>query len=41
MKCSQLTETLEKAKIPLPVTRIDSNEEDDDKVRKIPLGKIG
>ncbi|MEQ1797005.1 MAG: hypothetical protein ABL872_03575 [Lacibacter sp.] len=38
----QLTETLEKAKIPLPVTRIDSNDEEgDDKVRKIPLGKIG
>lgn len=35
----QLKETLEKAKIPYPVTRID--EEDDEKVRKIPLGKIG
>jgi len=36
----QLTETLEKAKIPLPLTRIDS-EEEDEKIRKIPLGKIG
>jgi hypothetical protein len=35
----QLAETLEKAKIPYPVTRID--EEEDEKVRKIPLGKIG
>ncbi len=35
----QLKETLEKAKIPYPVTRID--EEEDEKVRKIPLGKIG
>ncbi|MFY7839135.1 MAG: hypothetical protein ACOVP7_02615 [Lacibacter sp.] len=35
----QLKETLEKAKIPYPVTRID--EEGDEKVRKIPLGKIG
>jgi hypothetical protein len=30
---------LEKAKIPYPVTHID--EEEDEKVRKIPLGKIG
>lgn len=37
----QLTETLEKAKIPFPVTRIDADEESDEKVRKIPLGKIG
>jgi hypothetical protein len=37
----QLTETLEKAKIPLPVTRIDGDQEEDEKVRKIPLGKIG
>lgn len=38
----QLTETLEKAKIPFPVTtRIDADEEEDEKVRKIPLGKIG
>ena len=37
----QLTETLEKAKIPFPVTRIDADEEVDEKVRKIPLGKIG
>ncbi len=38
----QLTEMLEKAKIPLPVTRIDSSdEEEDEKIRKIPLGKIG
>jgi F0F1-type ATP synthase membrane subunit b/b' len=35
----QLAETLEKAKIPYPVTRID--EEEDEKVRKFPLGKIG
>ncbi len=35
----QLAETLEKAKIPYPVTRIE--EDDDEKVRKIPLGKIG
>ncbi len=35
----QLAETLEKAKIPYPVTHID--EEQDEKVRKIPLGKIG
>ncbi|NCU03734.1 MAG: hypothetical protein GXC73_07060 [Chitinophagaceae bacterium] len=35
----QLAETLEKAKIPYPVTRID--EDEDEKVRKIPLGKIG
>ncbi len=35
----QLAETLEKAKIPYPVTRIE--EEGDEKVRKIPLGKIG
>lgn len=35
----QLAETLEKAKIPYPVTRIE--EEEDEKVRKIPLGKIG
>ncbi len=39
MTNKQLTETLEKAKIPFPVTRID--EEEDEKVRKIPLGKIG
>lgn len=38
----QLTETLEKAKIPYPVTtRIDADEEEDEKVRKLPLGKIG
>ncbi|MBY0476451.1 MAG: hypothetical protein K2Q24_02305 [Chitinophagaceae bacterium] len=37
----QLTETLEKAKIPFPVTRIDAEEDEDEKVRKIPLGKIG
>ena len=37
----QLTETLEKAKIPLPVTRIDAEQEEDEKVRKIPFGKIG
>ncbi len=36
----QLTETLEKAKIPYPVTRIDE-EDGDEKVRKLPLGKIG
>jgi F0F1-type ATP synthase membrane subunit b/b' len=38
----QLAETLEKAKIPFPIlpsTRIE--EEGDEKVRKIPLGKIG
>ncbi|MBP6687010.1 MAG: hypothetical protein KA160_04055 [Lacibacter sp.] len=35
----QLAETLEKAKIPYPVTRIE--EEEDEKIRKIPLGKIG
>ncbi len=35
----QLAETLEKAKIPYPVTRIE--DEEDEKVRKIPLGKIG
>jgi hypothetical protein len=35
----QLKETLEKAKIPYPISRID--EEDGNKVRKIPLGKIG
>ncbi len=39
MTNKQLTDTLEKAKIPFPVTRID--EEEDEKVRKIPLGKIG
>lgn len=37
----QLAETLEKAKIPLPLTRIDGDEEQDEKVRKLPLGKIG
>lgn len=37
----KLTETLEKAKIPYPVTRIDADEEEDEKVRKIRLGKIG
>ncbi len=36
-----LTETLEKAKIPFTVTRIDADEDEDDKVRKIHLGKIG
>lgn len=35
----QLADTLEKAKIPNPVTRIE--EGGDEKVRKIPLGKIG
>lgn len=35
----QLTEALEKAKIPLPVNRLE--EDEDEKVRKIPLGKIG
>jgi hypothetical protein len=34
----QLTEALEKAKIPLPKL---GDTEEDDKVRKIPLGKIG
>jgi len=37
----QLTETLEKAKIPFPVTTRIADEEEDEKVRKIPLGKIG
>lgn len=36
----QLKETLEKAKIPYPVTRIEE-EEGDERVRKLPLGKIG
>lgn len=35
----QMTEALEKAKIPFPVTRME--EDEDEKVRKIPLGKIG
>lgn len=37
----QLKETLEKAKIPVPFTRIDADETGDEKVRKIQLGKIG
>ncbi|MFT3845631.1 MAG: hypothetical protein QM725_11295 [Lacibacter sp.] len=35
----QMSEALEKAKIPFPVTRME--EDEDEKVRKIPLGKIG
>lgn len=35
----QLKETLEKAKIPYVISRMD--EAEDEKVRKIPLGKIG
>jgi hypothetical protein len=39
----QLTDALEKAKIPLPLfpAQREDDEESDDKVRKIPLGKIG